>query len=527
MSALRADQTPATEGAAVVPSLDALYRAHAPAVARWAAHLGGPRLDVEDAVHEVFLVVSKRLTEFRGDAKVTTWLYRITERVVRGGRRRERVRRWLDLVRRGDVQQSLSPPRPTPVEELERRQSRETVYRILDRLAEKYRRVLVLFELEELSGEEIAALTGLKLATVWVHLHRARATVPGRDESRGRRTFMKLQRWTTRPTRSETSRAGEDRAGTAAAAGRREAAPRRGRARRDPEPAARCTSFAAPTARPAPRARARALPVGRRRRHVGHGARGTGRRSGARPRARPSRPPAPEPQHPRAVSPTPASPSPRRSSRLRLLAGARPRPGDSAPRHGAPTRAVPVVEPARGPTRRTARGPRAARHLRASPRRRPCVGAALRKLREQDDAAGALALLDARDRTVRRRGDARRGGAHDARRGAASPRPARARARAPRRHPARPSGRGRRAARDARRATRRRRAVPRGRRRLRRPPRRRRGLGRHRPSARSTGAPPAARASATSDAARADLEAYLARFPAGRYAARARAALEP
>ena len=175
MSAVRADETPLPGTEPSVPSLDALYRAHAATVARWAAHLGGPRLDVDDAVHEVFLVVGKRLPEFRGEAKVTTWLYRITERVVRGGRRRERLRRWLDFVRRGDVQQSLSPPRLSPVEELERRQSRETVYRVLDRLSEKYRRVLVLFELEELSGEEIAALTGLKLATVWVHLHRARA----------------------------------------------------------------------------------------------------------------------------------------------------------------------------------------------------------------------------------------------------------------------------------------------------------------------------------------------------------------
>ncbi|HSZ81974.1 MAG TPA: sigma-70 family RNA polymerase sigma factor [Polyangia bacterium] len=175
MTALRADETPAEGQATEVPTLDALYRAHAATVARWAAHLGGPRLDVEDAVHEIFLVAGRRLPEFRGDAKITTWLYRITERVVRGGRRRERLRRWLDFVRRGDVEQSLSPPRPTPVEELERAQSRDTVYRILDRLAEKYRRVLVLFELEELSGEEIAALTGVKLATVWVHLHRARA----------------------------------------------------------------------------------------------------------------------------------------------------------------------------------------------------------------------------------------------------------------------------------------------------------------------------------------------------------------
>jgi RNA polymerase sigma-70 factor, ECF subfamily len=175
MSALRTDETPARPGEASVPTLDALYRAHAGTVARWVAHLGGPRLDVEDAVHEVFLVAGKRLPEFRGEAKVTTWLYRITERVVRGTRRRVRVRRWLDVIRRADVARAHAGPRLSPVEELERRESRAIVYRILERLAEKYRRVLVLFELEELSGEEIAELTGIKLATVWVHLHRARA----------------------------------------------------------------------------------------------------------------------------------------------------------------------------------------------------------------------------------------------------------------------------------------------------------------------------------------------------------------
>jgi RNA polymerase sigma-70 factor (ECF subfamily) len=105
---------------------------------------------------------------------VTTWLYRITERVVRNGRRKERVRRWLGNTRRAELEQAVSPVHLTPVERLERQQSRETVHRILDRLADKYRRVLVLFELEGLSGEEIAELTGLKIATVWVHLHRAR-----------------------------------------------------------------------------------------------------------------------------------------------------------------------------------------------------------------------------------------------------------------------------------------------------------------------------------------------------------------
>jgi RNA polymerase sigma-70 factor (ECF subfamily) len=155
-------------------TLDGVYRAHAAQVARWAAHMGGPGIDVEDVVHEVFMVVQRRLPEFRGEARLSTWLYRITERVVRDGRRKERVRAWLRRTRRNDVERALTDVLRTPAEQLEREQARASVYVVLDRLPEKYRRVLVLFEMEGLSGEQIAELTGVKLATVWVHLHRAR-----------------------------------------------------------------------------------------------------------------------------------------------------------------------------------------------------------------------------------------------------------------------------------------------------------------------------------------------------------------
>jgi RNA polymerase sigma-70 factor, ECF subfamily len=155
--------------------LDEIYRAHASTVARWVSRLGGPSADVDDLVHEVFLIVDRQLVDFRGDAKLTTWLFRIAERVVRGRRRKDRIRRWLARSRRADVERSAVSPAPlTPIEELERRRASATVYRILDRLPDRYRDVLILFELEGVSGEEIAALTGRKPATVWVHLHRAR-----------------------------------------------------------------------------------------------------------------------------------------------------------------------------------------------------------------------------------------------------------------------------------------------------------------------------------------------------------------
>jgi RNA polymerase sigma-70 factor (ECF subfamily) len=189
MTLVRSDATPALEVVADVPDLETLYRAHAPTVARWAAKLAGPLVDVDDLVHEIFLVVRRRLPEFRGDAQVTTWLYRITERVAREGRRKDRFRRWFSRARHLEIERAMAPSHLTPVDEFERRQSSETVYRILDRLPGKYRNVLILFELEELSGEEIATLTGLKTATVWVHLHRARARfIAEMKRDSGRRT---------------------------------------------------------------------------------------------------------------------------------------------------------------------------------------------------------------------------------------------------------------------------------------------------------------------------------------------------
>src|SRR5262249_31195496 len=161
--------------------VEAGYRAHAQRVAGWAARLAGPTLDVEDLVQEVFLTVQRELHKFRGDARLTTWLFRITENVVRHRRRKDRVRRWL----RGtpaEVAGQLPSQRPAPLESLERRPATQLGDRVLDGLPEKYRTVLVLFELEELDGEEIATLLGIKIATVWVQLHRARARFLSRLE---------------------------------------------------------------------------------------------------------------------------------------------------------------------------------------------------------------------------------------------------------------------------------------------------------------------------------------------------------
>jgi RNA polymerase sigma-70 factor, ECF subfamily len=157
-----------------VVDIAALYRAQARTVARWAARLGGPGIDVEDAVHEVFLIAKRRLRSFEGNAKITTWLFRTTEKVALTARRKQRLRRWLARVPESE-RPGMGDAQPTPSEALERRQTAAGVYRVLDRLPEKQRRILILFELEGLSTQEIADLIGGRLATVRVWLFRARA----------------------------------------------------------------------------------------------------------------------------------------------------------------------------------------------------------------------------------------------------------------------------------------------------------------------------------------------------------------
>lgn len=149
-----------------------LYREHGRRVTRWAARLAGPWLEVDDIVQEVFLVAHQQLAGFRGEALVTTWLFGITNNVVRHRRRKERLRHWLLGKAANEV--PVQAPRLTPVEVLERNQASATVYRALDGMAEKYRTPFVLFEIDGLSGQEIVELTGVHPSTLRVHLLRAR-----------------------------------------------------------------------------------------------------------------------------------------------------------------------------------------------------------------------------------------------------------------------------------------------------------------------------------------------------------------
>jgi len=157
-----------------VDAVDELYDAYAADVLRWARRLAGPTSDIEDMVHDVFVVALQRAFTFQGGASVRTWLFRITHHVVRARMRRRFVRGLLFHRRHYEMVAALPAP-ATPHQELERHEEHERLYRALDRLSDDYRTALILYEIEGLSSDEVAELTGVSVGAVWVRLHRGRA----------------------------------------------------------------------------------------------------------------------------------------------------------------------------------------------------------------------------------------------------------------------------------------------------------------------------------------------------------------
>ena len=137
----------------------------------------GDRSDLDDLVQEVFVIAFRGLERFRGDARLSTWLYRICVNVALG-RIRTRKRRPA-AIGLADLDSAATDPslteRPeTPAQSLQRRQDQERVYRALEILAPKKRIVLYLHEIEGLDLKEIAYLVDSNPVTVRTRLFYAR-----------------------------------------------------------------------------------------------------------------------------------------------------------------------------------------------------------------------------------------------------------------------------------------------------------------------------------------------------------------
>jgi RNA polymerase sigma-70 factor (ECF subfamily) len=163
------------------PTLEEIYRDHFAFVWRSLFRLGVPERDLEDAAQDVFVVVHAKLHEFDFEHRITTWLYAICLRVASDRRRSGRAR--YELLSE-EAPPDAAPSDGDSVRVLESHH-RRLLDQALDALPLEQRAVFTLFELDELDGNEIAALLGVPLPTVHSRLRLARETV--------RRTLARLR----------------------------------------------------------------------------------------------------------------------------------------------------------------------------------------------------------------------------------------------------------------------------------------------------------------------------------------------
>lgn len=150
--------------------LDALYRLHAASLCRAMHALTGCPHTAQDIVQDTFAFVWTRRHELEDGPAMRAYLYRVAfnrmrHRIRGAGRLKRAMERWFAEPRR-------EPPGPDDAVAASERALR--IHAVIGEVPLVYREVFVLFELQELSGAEIAAILEIEPSTVWTRLHRAR-----------------------------------------------------------------------------------------------------------------------------------------------------------------------------------------------------------------------------------------------------------------------------------------------------------------------------------------------------------------
>lgn len=165
-------------------AFDELVKRHGPRVFALVQRMIGDRAEAEDLTQEVFVSVFKAIGEFRGDAKLSTWIHRVAinhchnRRKYLGRRARPGKEAWDDGTHDPDgssVHAPLTTSVARPDQQAEGNETERLVQRALLALTEDHRQLVVLRDVEGLAYDEIGRITGLPEGTVKSKLHRARA----------------------------------------------------------------------------------------------------------------------------------------------------------------------------------------------------------------------------------------------------------------------------------------------------------------------------------------------------------------
>jgi RNA polymerase sigma-70 factor, ECF subfamily len=166
-----------------------IYAAFQPKILRYLTRLVSEH-EAEDLTQETFVKVNHAMRDFRGEAKLSTWLYRIATNTALDKLRSPAFRQAastnsieIDETPIDDRNAWTGEITPLVEQQIYRKEMNECILDYIGKLSESYRTVLVLSEMEELSNNEIAEILGVSLETVKIRLHRGRTKLRQELES--------------------------------------------------------------------------------------------------------------------------------------------------------------------------------------------------------------------------------------------------------------------------------------------------------------------------------------------------------
>ena len=162
----------------------AVYDEYHDKIRRYLGQLVG-EADAEDLTQEVFVKVDKGLETFKGESKLSTWIYRIATNAgldrLRSAWHRQSSREVSVSGEAGDPDMELADQdscttkkTPSAPQEVIKFEMNECIREFVERLPPDYRTVIVLSELKDLKNQEVADILGISLDAVKIRLHRAR-----------------------------------------------------------------------------------------------------------------------------------------------------------------------------------------------------------------------------------------------------------------------------------------------------------------------------------------------------------------
>jgi RNA polymerase sigma-70 factor (ECF subfamily) len=143
------------------------------------------REDAQDVLQETFLAAFKSLKEFKGRARLTTWLYKIASSACLKKRRKGKheprqifsLDEFLPAAHEGEGHLQMVDWSHSPVMTLQQKEMRRALDQTIGELPKEYRVVLVLRDMEGLPAQEVGKILGISVAAVKSRLHRARLFV--------------------------------------------------------------------------------------------------------------------------------------------------------------------------------------------------------------------------------------------------------------------------------------------------------------------------------------------------------------